>query len=409
MEQQFTLIGTNLVIASIVVLAVGKYLNGKIAVLNRFNIPVAVTGGLLCSMLLLVLYKGLGILVNVDMELRNILLLVFFSTIGLSAKLKTLISGGKTLVILIVFAVVLLVFQDAAGIAVALFLDAPPALGLFAGSISFAGGHGTAIAWGETAEKIGLTGAGTLGMACATFGLVAGGVIGSPIAGRLIKKHKLRERSEDGIGYEVAKEEVKGEESIPLEGVFMTLLLLAICVGLGHNINYWLKATGIALPQFLTAMFVGIILTNLADTFKIGVSTAAINRAGEISLHLFLAISLMSIQLWQLANAIGPLLIILAVQMLVISILAIFVVFRFTGRDYDACVIAAGFMGLGLGATPVAMANMQALTSRYGPSTKAFIVVPLVGAFFIDLSNAIVIKAFAALPLLREVLIIPGS
>jgi ESS family glutamate:Na+ symporter len=170
----------------------------------------------------------------------------------------------------------------------------------------------------------------------------------------------------------------------------VTLLLLAICVGLGHNINIWLRDTGIALPQFLTAMFVGILLTNLADTFKLQVSAASINRAGEISLHLFLAISLMSIQLW-------------------ISVLAIFVVFRFTGRDYDASVIAAGFMGLGLGATPVAMANMQALTSRYGPSTKAFIVVPLVGAFFIDLSNAIVIKAFASLPLLREGLIMPGG
>jgi ESS family glutamate:Na+ symporter len=408
MEHQFTLIGTNLVIASILVLAVGKFLNGKISILNRFNIPVAVTGGLLCSMLLLILYKGFGLRVDVDMELRNLLLLTFFSTIGLSAKLKTLASGGKTLVILIGFATLLLVFQDAAGVAVALLLDKPPAYGLFAGSISFAGGHGTAIAWGETAEKVGLAGAGTLGIACATFGLVAGGVIGSPVAGMLIKKHKLRERSEDEIGYEVVKEEGKDAEGVPLEGAFMTLLLLAICVGFGHNINDWLRASGIALPQFLTAMFVGILLTNLADTFKIKVSTAAINRAGEISLHLFLAISLMSIQLWQLASVIGPLLIVLMVQMLVISVLAIFVVFRFTGRDYDASVIAAGFMGLGLGATPVAMANMQALTSRYGPSTKAFIVVPLVGAFFIDLSNAIVIKAFAALPLLREGLIIPG-
>ena len=412
MEHQFTLIGTNLVIASVLVLAVGKFLNSKIQVLDSFNIPVAVTGGLLCSMILLILYKGFGLRVNVDMELRNLLLLTFFSTIGLSAKLKTLLSGGKTLIILIGFATLLLIFQDTAGVAIALLLDAPPAYGLFAGSISFAGGHGTAIAWGETAEKIGLTGAGTLGIACATFGLVAGGIIGSPIAGMLIKRHKLRERSEDKIGYEVVEEvkaEVQEEENPPLEAVFTTLLLLAICVGLGHNVNDWLRGTGIALPQFLTAMFVGILLTNLADTLKLKVSAASINRAGEISLHLFLAISLMSIQLWQLANVIGPLLIVLTVQMLVISILAVFLVFRFTGRDYDASVIAAGFMGLGLGATPVAMANMQALTSRYGPSTKAFIVVPLVGAFFIDLSNAIVIKAFAALPLLREGLIIPGG
>jgi ESS family glutamate:Na+ symporter len=409
MENQFTLVGANLLIVSILVLAVGKFLNSKISILNRFNIPVAVTGGLLCSMLLLILYKGFGLRVDVDMELRNLLLLAFFSTIGLSAKLKTLASGGKTLAILTGFAVLLLIFQDAAGVAVALLLGKPAAYGLFAGSISFAGGHGTAIAWGETAEKIGLTGAGTLGIACATFGLVAGGIFGAPIAGMLIKRHKLREQSEDEIGYEVAEEEEKGEDSLPLEGAFTTLLLLAICVGLGYNVNNWLSASGIALPQFLTAMFVGILLTNLADILKLEVSAASINRAGEISLHLFLAISLMSIQLWQLASAIGPLLIILMAQMLVISVLAVFLVFRFTGRDYDASIIAAGFMGLGLGATPVAMANMQALTSRYGPSTKAFIVVPIVGAFFIDLSNAVVIKAFASLPLLREGLtIIPG-
>lgn len=409
MEHQYTLDGTNLVITSILVLAAGRFLNGRISVFNRFNIPVAVTGGLLCSIVLMILYKGFGFRVDVDMELRNLLLLTFFSTIGLSAKLKTLASGGKTLIILIAFAVLLLVFQDAAGIAIALLLDAPPAYGLFAGSISFAGGHGTAIAWGETAEKVGLPGAGTLGIACATFGLVAGGVIGSPVAGMLINKHKLHKRSDHKIGYEVAEEEVKEEYHVPLEASFMTLLLLALCVGLGHNINDWLRATGIALPQFLTAMFVGILLTNLADIFKLEVSGVSINRVGEISLHLFLAISLMSIQLWQLANAIGPLLIVLTVQMLVISTLAIFLVFRFTGRDYDASVIAAGFMGLGLGATPVAMANMQAITSRYGPSTKAFIVVPLVGAFFIDLSNAIVIKAFASLPLLRQGLTIPGT
>jgi ESS family glutamate:Na+ symporter len=408
MEHQYTLIGPNLVIVSILVLAVGKFLNGRIQALDRFNIPVAVTGGLLCSILLLILYKGFGYRVDVDMELRNLLLLTFFSTIGLSAKLKTLVSGGKTLVILTGFAVLLLIFQDAAGVAVALLLDKPPAYGLFAGSISFAGGHGTAIAWGETAEKVGLAGAGTLGIACATFGLVAGGVIGSPVAGMLINRFKLREQSEDKIGYEVAREEEKDEDNLALEGTFLTLLLLAICVGLGHNVNNWLSSSGIALPQFLTAMFMGILLTNLADILKFEVNAASINRAGEVSLHLFLAISLMSIQLWQLASAIGPLLFILMAQMLVVSVLAVFLVFRFTGRDYDASVIAAGFMGLGLGATPVAMANMQALTSRYGPSTKAFIVVPIVGAFFIDLSNAIVIKAFASLPLLREGLTLPG-
>jgi ESS family glutamate:Na+ symporter len=313
---------------------------------------------------------------------------------------------------LLLFAILLLIFQDIVGIGIALLLGKHPAYGLFAGSVSFAGGHGTAIAWGDVAEQIGLPGAGTLGIACATFGLVAGGLLGGPIGGYLIKKNRLSQPEDIPAGYEVLDTDTdtkQESQALPLEGSFMTLLLLALCVGLGHNVNGWLASSGISLPPFLTAMFVGIVLTNLADVFKKEINAASINRAGEISLHLFLAMSLMSIQLWQLASAMGPLLMILIAQMLLISTIAVFLVFRFVGRDYDAAVIAAGFMGLGLGATPVAIANMQAITSRYGPSTKAFIVVPLVGAFFIDLSNALVIKGFGSLPLLREGLNIVGQ
>jgi len=410
MEQQYLIEGANLIVASVLVLAVGNFLNGKIPLLTRFNIPVAVTGGLLCSSLLTALYLGWNFRVDFDLELRNILLLTFFSTIGLSAKLSALASGGKTLVVLLVFAIMLLIFQDLAGIGIAVAVDAHPAFGLFAGSISFAGGHGTSIAWGETAELAGLNGAGSLGIACATFGLVAGGLIGGPVGGWLIEKYHLSSKQHNTLHYEAAIEpETQKVENYSLEGSFNTLLMLALCVGLGHNLNEWLASQDVALPQFLTAMFIGIALTNLADLTKLNVNVPSINRAGELSLHLFLAMSLMSVQLWQLADAVGVLLIILMVQMLVITTLAVFLVFRFTGKDYDAAVIASGFMGLGLGATPVAMANMQALTSRYGPSTKAFIVVPLVGAFFMDLSNAIVINVFSSLPLLQEGLISTGQ
>lgn len=410
MEQQYLVDGTNLVIASVLVLALGRFLNGKIEALSKFNIPVAVTGGLLCSVLLTILYKGAGIRIDFDMELRNLLLLTFFSTIGLSAKLSALAAGGKTLVILLGFAILLLICQDLAGVGIAITMGEHPAYGLFAGSISFAGGHGTSIAWGDTAEAAGLTDAGNIGIACATFGLVAGGLIGGPIGGHLIEKFNLGNKSDDTHQYEVAEEDAQGMDgSFPLEEAFNTLFLLALCVGLGYNLNQWLAAHDVALPQFLTAMFIGIAVTNLADLVKIGMHEPSINRAGEMSLHLFLAMSLMSVQLWQLADAIGILLIVLMVQMLIIVVLAVFLVFRFTGRDYDAAIIASGFMGLGLGATPVAMANMQALTSKYGPSTKAFIVVPLVGAFFMDLSNAVVINSFLSLPLLQEGLVIPGQ
>ncbi len=404
MEQPILISGPNIVIISVLVLALGKLLNDKISFLSRFNIPVAVSGGLMCSILVSLLYSYWGIQIDFDMELRNLLLLTFFSTIGLSAKFSTLVSGGKALVILLAFAVFLLVMQDVAGILVAIFLDQKPAYGLFAGSISFAGGHGTAIAWSDMAEQAGLTGASTLGLACATFGLVAGGIIGGPVGGYLVKRYNLQHINSETQPYAVAGEEeehkVSGENH--LGGVFSTLLLLSLCVGLGYNVNDWLAGFGISLPPFLTAMFVGIVLTNLTGLFNLEFSSFSVNRAGEISLHLFLAMSLMSVQLWQLASAIGPLLLILAVQVVVISVIAVFFVFHFLGRDYDASVMAVGFLGLGLGATPVAMANMQAITSRYGPSKKAFIVVPLVGAFFLDLSNAVIINVFASLPLLQE-------
>ena len=250
-----------------------------------------------------------------------------------------------------------------------------------------------------------------LGIACATFGLVAGVLLGGPVGGYLVKKYRLKAAADHTLAYEVAvdghAETQRDEPVLPLEGAFSTLLLLGLCVGVGHNVNDWLSGVGMALPPFLTAMFVGIVLTNLTDLLRIEFHPESINRAGELSLHLFLAMSLMSVQLWQIASAIGPLLLVLIVQMLLITCLAVFLVFQFTGRDYDASVIASGFLGLGLGATPVAMANMQALTSHYGPSKKAFIVVPLVGAFFMDLSNAIVIKTFAALPLIQESLNLP--
>jgi len=382
MNDSYLIEGANLIIASVAVLALGRFLTGRFRVLSDYNIPVAVTGGLLCSVLLTVLYLGFGVKVDFDFELRNLLLLVFFSTIGLSAKIRTLIAGGKTLVILLSFAILLLIFQDVVGIAVAIALDAHPGYGLFAGSISFAGGHGTTIAWGEVAEAAGLTGAANLGIACATFGLVAGGLLGGPVGGYLVKKHKLASPSDESIAYEVAEHPQASAHPQPLEASFTTLLLLALCVGLGYNVNDWLSGLGLSLPPFLTAMFVGIVLTNVADALKWKFNPDSVDRAGEISLHLFLAMSLMSVQLWQLANAIGPLLLVLTLQAILITGLAIFVVFRFTGRDYDASVIASGFVGLGLGATPVAIANMQALTSRYGVSHKAFIVVPLVGAFF---------------------------
>ena len=382
---------------SVLVLFVGMFLTRKIRFLGQNHIPPAVTGGLIVSVGIALLDTLAGIKITFDLALRDVLLLAFFSTIGLSAKFRMLLTGGKALVILIIVSAVFLVLQDVVGVSLALLLGAHPGYGLLGGSVSLAGGHGTAIAWGEVAQEAGLEGAQEVGIAFATLGLIAGGLIGGPIAGRLITKHKLRPSQEldtPSTSSSAAGDGDPWTATVKLPDVLTTILALAVCVEVGSLVNRLLFDKGVLLPGFLTSLFVGIVITNLADTFKIRLNRASIDRLGEISLNLFLSMSLMSMQLVTLANAMGPILLVTIMQMLLITLFVMFVVFRLMGRDYDASVITAGFAGLGLGATPVAIANMSAITSRYGPSPKAFLIVPLIGAFFIDILNAATIKVF---------------
>jgi ESS family glutamate:Na+ symporter len=378
---------------SVLVLYLGLCLNRKIRLLAENYIPPAVTGGLVCSGIVAVIYALFDLEISFDMQIRDVLLLIFFSTIGLTAKLRTLVAGGKALVVLIAVAAVFLILQDITGVAIALMFGAHPGYGLMAGSISFAGGHGTAIAWGAEAEAAGLTNASMVGIAFATFGLIGGGVLGGPIARFLISRNRIEARAVETSETDDtdSNDDGRGGE---LFNILTAILVLAVCVALGDSVNRFLFAKGVLLPGFLTAMLVGIVITNLSDTFKFQIHPKTIDKFGEVSLNIFLAMSLMSMKLWGLAGAAGPILVALMAQMLVITLFAVYVVFRVMGRDYDACVISAGFVGLGLGATPVAIANMDAITSRFGPSRKAFLVVPLVGAFFIDLLNALVIKGF---------------
>jgi ESS family glutamate:Na+ symporter len=330
------------------------------------------------------------------------MLLVFFTTIGLSAKIKLLQAGGKALAILLLVASVFLVIQNITGVLLVYLLGAHPAYGLFGGSVSFAGGYGTAIAWGNIAEEAGLVNAREIGIAFATFGLIAGGLLGGPIGERLIRKHKLGRQRDTAAEDAQATEELL-VKPVSTGSILATVLILALCVELGDLVNRLLFSRGVTLPGFLTAMMCGIIITNSADALKLELNTRAIERFGEISLQLFLSMSLMSMQLWVLAQAAGPILLVLSAQVLVMTLFAVFIVFRVMGRDYDASVIAAGFTGLGLGATPVGIANMNAITSKYLPSPKAFLVIPLVGAFFIDIVNALIIKYFVGLEIMTRV------
>jgi ESS family glutamate:Na+ symporter len=381
---------------SILVLFFGSWLNQKIRFLGDNYIPPAVTGGLLFSIGSAIAYAYFDVQLEFDMRFRDLLLLVFFSTVGLSARFSTLLAGGRALVLLVTVAAVFLVLQDATGVAFMMMLGEQPGYGLMGGSVSLAGGHGTAIAWGAEAVKAGLTDAKEVGIAFATFGLICGGLLGGPVARYLINKYNLA-----GPAHEP-------ESGMPLPdtgvdtadrttSVLRTLMILAVCVSLGDTVNRLLFDKGVLLPGFLTAMIVAIAITNLIDAAKRPLSKAVVSGFGDVSLNIFLSMSMMSIQLWVLADGITTIFIVLAVQVLVMTAFATFIVFRLMGRDYDAVVIAAGFTGLGLGATPVAIANMESVTSRYGPSAKAFLVVPLVGAFFIDLLNATVIKLFIAI------------
>jgi ESS family glutamate:Na+ symporter len=381
---------------AILVLFLGFWLTRRFAFLRDNYIPPAVSGGLVCSGVVACVYVASDLQVSFDMSVRDALLLVFFSTIGLNAKFRMLAAGGRSLAILVVAAALFLVVQNTTGVLLAVAFDAHPGYGLFAGSVSLAGGHGTAIAWGAEAEAAGLEGAATVGIAFATFGLVAGGLIGGPIAGRLIEARGLRstEAQDADPGQREAPDEAGQERPAQLEDRLGALLAIALSVGLGDLVNQMFTARGVLVPGFLTALLVGVILTNAADALRLRLHRGVIDNAGELSLAVFLSMSLMSMQLWTLAQMLGVITIVMAIQVVVITLFVMWIVFRVLGATYDAAVITAGFAGMGLGATPVAIANMNAVTSRYGPSTKAFLVVPLVGAFFIDILNASIIKFF---------------
>ena len=393
---------------SVLVLFVGFFLNGRIRVLEENYIPPAVTGGLLFSLFTWFAYSQLDVELEFDMRVRDLLLLVFFSTVGLSARLRALASGGRVLAILVLAAAVFLILQNVVGVLLATLLGVHPAYGLFAGSISFAGGHGTAIAWAAAFEEAGLARGSDIGLAFATFGLVAGGLIGGPIARRLMNSGGIEGSSEKGEGADpraIEESRTAAEDSSDawLYPALASLLVLALCVSLGDWVNRLLSDQNVRLPGFLTAMLVGIVITNSADVLRRPVARETLERFGEVSLHIFLAMSMMTIELWALGNAASSIFLVLVAQILLMTVFAIWIVYRLMGRDYDAVVISAGFAGLGLGATPVAIANMNAVTARYGPSTKAFLVVPLVGALFIDLLNAGTIKLF--LGLIRDYLL----
>ncbi|MFP0195027.1 sodium/glutamate symporter [Pseudomonas sp. PHC1] len=389
-------------VAASLVLLLGRGLVARVGFLRTYNIPEPVAGGLVVALLLLALRGFADIEIRFDTSLQAPLMLAFFATIGLSADFASLKKGGRVLGIFLLLVTALLVVQNAMGITLATALGLDPLMGLLAGSITLSGGHGTGAAWGSVfSEKYGLASASELAIASATFGLVLGGLIGGPVARLLIKNVKT-----PGIGQGEQRlpkgfEQPNQERQITAFTFIETLALLAISLQAGTFLSSYIQGTSFELPTFVCVLFVGVVLRNgLSALGWHKVFEHEVSVLGNVSLSLFLAIALMSLKLWDLAALALPIFILLTAQTLVMALFAVFVTFRVMGKNYDAAVLAAGHCGFGLGATPTAIANMQAVTQRYGPSQMAFLVVPMVGAFFIDITNAIVIKLYLALPFL---------
>lgn len=386
-------------VAASLVLLLGRGLVARFGFLRTYNIPEPVAGGLVVALLLLIL-RVLDIEVRFDTSLQTPLMLAFFATIGLSADFASLKKGGRVVGIFLLAVTGLLVVQNAMGIGLATALGLDPLMGLLTGSITLAGGHGTGAAWGATfSEQYGLASASELAMASATFGLVLGGLIGGPVARLLIGRVQTPGLDHGKPQCPKGFEQPNKERAITPFSFIETLALIAVSLLAGTQLNGLLLGTAFELPTFVCVLFVGVLLRNgLSALGLYQVFEREVSVLGNVSLSLFLAIALMSLKLWDLAALALPIFIILAAQTLVMALFAIFVTFRIMGSNYDAAVLSAGHCGFGLGATPTAIANMQAVTQRYGPSQIAFLVVPMVGAFFIDIVNVIVIKLYLALP-----------
>lgn len=378
---------------SVVVLMLGQFLKQKINFLEKFCIPSPVVGGLIFSVLTCILYSTGVVEFTFDDTLREVCMVFFFTSVGFQANLKVLKSGGKALAIFLGLVIALIFMQNLLAVGVSHLIGLDSLVGLCTGSIPMVGGHGTAGAFGPVLEDFNVQGATTICTAAATFGLVAGSLIGGPIGKRLIEKKHLLDTIVTEDDSLLIEEEKKHERHSNMYAAAVFQLILA--VGLGTIISELLTKTGLTFPIYIGAMIVAAIVRNVGEySGKFDIYMGEINNLGGICLSLFLGIAMITLKLWQLAELALPLMILLGVQLLLIFLYTYFVVFRVMGKDYDAAVLAAGTCGFGMGATPNAMANMQVLCDRYAPSVKAYLLVPLIGSLFADFINSLVITLF---------------
>ncbi|WP_320047567.1 sodium/glutamate symporter [uncultured Ilyobacter sp.] len=376
-----------------IVLLVGRAIKHRVPFFEKFFIPSPVIGGVLYSIVTLIGHSSGSFEFTYDGQLKTLFMVAFFTTIGFAASFKLLKKGGIQVGIFLGVATTLVILQNVVGVSLAKAFHLNPLLGLAVGSVPLTGGHGTAGAFGPVLEAAGAQGAMAVSIASATFGLIAGCVIGGPIGKRLMARHGLTSISDEGAQHFEGVE--KPEEEKITEGTLMnTVYLITLCMGLGTVISMLIKKAGIVLPIYIGPMIVAAVVRNLADGKSINLHHKTIDTIGNISLSLFLAMALMTMRLWDLAALAVPLIVMLLAQTALMASFAYFVTYKIMGRDYDAAVISCGHCGFGMGATPNAMANMESFTASNFPSPRAFFVLPLVGALFIDFTNASIITFF---------------
>jgi ESS family glutamate:Na+ symporter len=393
-------------------LGLGIWLKSKFRILDRLNIPASIVGGLLFSLVALAM-RDRVVNLEPDLVLRDILMIAFFTTIGMGASLKLLKQGGAQVALFFAIAAVVAFLQNAVGAGAAKLLGLNPLVGILAGSVALTGGPATALAFGQSFEQWGVAGAPAIGLAAAMAGIVSGGLIGGPLGGSIISRFKLKSATARGAGLAPAKAVVYAGDAgevpaSPMEDeseaeqarLTKTVMLIAVAMGLGSiltsYLDPWLKSHGFALPAYIGAMIAASAIRNFDDaTGWLQISQHTVDTVGEIALNVFIVMALMTLQLWALFNLALPLVVILVLQGLLIWVTSRFAVYYLMGRDYDAAVMAGGFVGFMLGTTANAMAAMGVLTEKHGPAPRAYLVVPLVGAFLIDFLNALLITTMA--------------
>ena len=382
------------IIVGILVLFLGKFLNKKINSLRQYNIPEPVTGGIIASVFFAVLYLLFGFDIEFSNHYRDILLVVFFTAIGLSTEFGRIIKGGRLLLFLTVLAIVFLFLQNFIGIFIAILFKSDPDIGILTGSGSLQGGHGNIVAWAPLLEnKYNVKNAMEIGMTTATFGLILGGIMGGPVTNYLIQKYKL----EPGEDSEITIGRKQGENlTIDYNSMLIVILMISLSIGLGIHLFNLAAHFGFTLPLFVTCMFSGVVLANVVPLMipqlKCRTNSPTLAIVSDLSLGLFLAMAMMGLKFIEIGDQAVFILVSILVQVIAVILFSILIVFKVLGKNYDAAVITAGYIGSSLGATPTAMANMAAVTQKHGASPMAFIVIPIVAAFVIQVSNAVVIQ-----------------